>query len=195
MLDDTLGRRDFIAVSCTAIASAWLAADPNELRASLAHAARALAPAPASSWEFLTPDQAADVDAIVAQIIPTDDLPGAREAGAVHFVDHSLATWARGQRDSFVQGLDELNREAGHRWPGTSRFAALPPDRQIELLHAVEQTPFFKTMRFFTIAGTFANPSWGGNHDKIGWRILGFEDRFVWQPPFGEYDADVNGRK
>ena len=195
MLDDTLGRRDFIAVSCTAIASAWLAADPNELRASLAHAARALAAAPASSWEFLTPDQAADVDAIVAQIIPTDDLPGAREAGAVHFVDHSLATWARGQRDSFVQGLDELNREAGHRWPGTSRFAALPLGRQIELLHAVEQTPFFKTMRFLTIAGTFANPSWGGNHDRIGWRMLGFEDRFVWQPPFGEYDADVNGRK
>jgi gluconate 2-dehydrogenase gamma chain len=195
MLDDALGRRDFIAGSCTAIASAWLAADPNELRASLAHAARALATAPASSWEFLTPDQAADVDAIVAQIIPTDDLPGAREAGAVHFVDHSLATWARGQHETFVHGLDELNREAGRRWPEASRFAALSPDRQIELLHAVEQTPFFKTMRFFTIAGTFANPSWGGNHDKIGWRILGFEDRFVWQPPFGEYDADVNGRK
>jgi gluconate 2-dehydrogenase gamma chain len=195
MLDDALGRRDFIAASCTAIASVWLDADPNELRASLAHAARArAAPAPLS-WEFFTPAQAADVDAIVAQIIPTDDVPGAREAGAVHFVDHSLATWARGQRDSFVQGLDELNRDAGRRWPGARRVAALPPDRQIELLHAVEQTPFFKTMRFFTIAGTFANPSWGGNHDKIGWRILGFEDRFVWQPPFGDYDADVNGRK
>jgi gluconate 2-dehydrogenase gamma chain len=194
MLDDALGRRDFIAASCTAIASAWLAADPIELRASLAHAARALA-APGSAWEFLTPDQAADVDAIAAQIIPTDDVPGAREAGAVHFVDHSLATWARGQRDSFVQGLDELNREAGRRFSGASRFAALPPDRQIELLHAVEQAPFFKTMRFLTIAGTFANPSWGGNHDRIGWRILGFEDRFVWQPPFGDYDADVNGRK
>jgi hypothetical protein len=37
-------------------------------------------------------------------------------------------------------------------------------------------------MRFFTVAGTFANLSWGGNHDKVG-GILGFEDRFIWQPP------------
>jgi gluconate 2-dehydrogenase gamma chain len=193
MLDDALDRRAFLAASCTAIASAWLAADPDQLRASLAHAARAVERP--LDWDFLTPDQAADVDAIAAQIIPTDDLPGAREAGAVHFVDHSLATWARGQREPFIHGLDALNREAGHRWPGASRFAALSPEHQIELLHAVERTPFFQTMRFFTIAGTFANPSWGGNHDNIGWRILGFEDRFVWQPPFGDYDADANGRK
>jgi gluconate 2-dehydrogenase gamma chain len=195
MLDHALDRRAFLAASGTAIASAWLAADPDQLRASLAHAARARAAAPAPSWEFLTPDQAADVDAIVAQIIPTDDLPGAREAGAVYFVDHSLATWAHDQRAPFARGLDELNREARFRWPGAGRFVALSSERQIELLHAIEQTPFFKSIRFVTIAGTFANPSWGGNHDKIGWRILGFEDGFVWQPPFGDYDADANPRK
>ena len=192
MIDDALGRRDFLAASCTAIASAWLAAEPSQLRASLAHAARVLA---APAWEFLTPDQAADVDAIAAQIIPTDDLPGAREAGAVYFVDHSLATWAQGQRDPFTHGLDGLNREVGHRWPGTDRFASLSHERQIELLHAVEHTPFFQMIRFFTIAGTFANPSWGGNRDKSGWRILGFEDRFVWQPPFGDYDPGANATK
>lgn len=192
MFDDALGRRDFLAASYTAIASAWLAAEPDQLRASLAHAARALA---APAWEFLTPDQAADVDAIAAQILPTDDLPGAREAGAVHFVDHSLATWAHGQRDPFTHGLDGLNREAGHRWPGTGRFASLSAERQIELLHAVEHTPFFQMIRFLTIAGTFANPSWGGNRDKIGWRILGFEDRYVWQPPFGDYDGGANATK
>jgi gluconate 2-dehydrogenase gamma chain len=193
MLDDALGRRAFLATSATAIASAWLAADPDELRASLARAARAVAQP--LKWEFLTSEQAADVDAIAAQIIPTDDLPGAREAGAVYFVDHSLATWAQRQREPFARGLDALNREAGHRWPGAGRFATLPSERQIELLHATEQTPFFQTMRFLTIAGTFANPSWRGNHDKIGWQILGFEDRYVWQPPFGDYDADANAVK
>jgi hypothetical protein len=50
-------------------------------------------------------------------------------------------------------------------------------------------------IRFLTIAGTFANPSWGGNRDKIGWRLLGFEDRFVWQPPFGDYDPGANATK
>jgi gluconate 2-dehydrogenase gamma chain len=188
MLNDPLGRRAFLTASGTAFASAWLAADPDLLRASLAHA-RARVAAPTPTWEFLTPDQAADVDAIAAQIIPTDDLPGAREAGVVHFVDHALATWGHDQRDPFVSGLGELNRDAQQRWPGAGRFATLAPERQIELLHAVEQTPFFKMMRFVTVAGTFADPSWGGNHDRIGWRILGFEDRFVWQPPFGAYDA------
>lgn len=194
MLDDALGRRAFLTTSCTAIASAWLAANTDQLRASLAHA-RARAAAPAPSWEFLTPDQAADVDAIAAQIIPTDDLPGAREAGAVHFVDHSLATWAHDQRDAFAGGLDGLNGDARKRWPDAGRFVALSAERQLELLHAAEQTPFFQTMRFFTIAGTFANPSWGGNHDKVGWRILGFEDRFVWEPPFGDYEAGAGERK
>lgn len=191
MLDDAVSRRAFLAASCGAFASAWLAADPDELRASLAHAARACQAAHPPAWEFFTPDQAADVDAIAAQIIPTDDLPGAREAGAVYFTDHSLATWAQNQREAVSRGLDDLNRQANHRWPGAGRFAVLSSERQIELLHAVEQTPFFQMMRFDTIAATFANPSWGGNRDKVGWRILGFEDRFAWQPPFGEYDADA----
>jgi gluconate 2-dehydrogenase gamma chain len=195
MLDDSLGRRAFLAASGTAIASAWLAADPDQLRASLAHARDARAAALPPPWEFLTPEQAADMDAIAAQIIPTDDLPGAREAGVVHFVDHSLATWGQDQRDPFASGLDELNRDAQRRWPGTGRFATLSPARQVELLRAAEKTPFFQMMRFVTVAGTFANPSWGGNHDHIGWRILGFEDRFVWQPPFGAYDASGGAAK
>jgi gluconate 2-dehydrogenase gamma chain len=188
MIDDALSRRAFLAASGSAFASAWLAADPDELRASLEHAARAVGRR--GDWEFFTPEQAADVDAIAAQIIPSDDLPGAREAGAVYFFDHALATWAEDQREAFSRGLDDLNRRTHGRSPEAHRFAALSPEQQIDLLHAVEHTPFFQMARFATIAGTFANPSWGGNRDKAGWRILGFEDRFVWQPPFGDYDAD-----
>jgi len=193
MLEDVMHRRAFVLASCGAFASAWLATDPGKLGASLAHAARVRAGRGAQAWEFFTVDQAADVDAISAQILPTDDLPGAREAGVAQFLDHSLSTWAQGQRDDFTSGLDDLNRRVGDRWPGVGRFATLSSERQIELLRVVEQTPFFQMMRFATIAGTFANPSWGGNRDKAGWRILGFEDRFFWEPPFGDYDADVTG--
>jgi gluconate 2-dehydrogenase gamma chain len=186
MNDLALSRRLFLAASGTALAAAWLAADPRALRASLAHAARArVTPEP---WQFFTPDEAADVDAIAAQIIPTDDLPGAREAGAVYFMDHGYATWATEQQGAFRIGLADLTERVQAYWPGTGRFAALSTARQIELLHRVEQTPFFQSLRFGTVAGTFANPSWGGNRDKSGWRILGFEDRFVWEPPFGDYD-------
>ena len=32
----------------------------------------------------------ATVEAAMARIIPTDDLPGAREAGFAHFIDHQV---------------------------------------------------------------------------------------------------------
>ena len=194
MHDDALGRRAFLTTTTTTIASAWLAASPDQLRASLAHA-RAHATVRGPSWQSFTPAQAADVDAIAAQILPTDNLPGAREAGVVHFADHSLSTWARDQRDLLAHGLNDLNRAARQRWSGAGRFATLSSEQQIALLRAVESTPFFQGIRFLTLAGTFANPSWGGNHDKIGWQILGFEDRFMWEPPFGDYDADANAKK
>ena len=191
MIDDLLNRRAFLSASSTALAAAWLAADPAQLRASLLHAARARGRS--QTFEYFTPEQAADVDAIAAQIIPTDDLPGAREAGVVHFMDHSLATWAQDQQAAFVGGLGDLNHEVATRWPGTDRFAQLPSEQQNSLLHAVDQSPFFQMVRFATVAGTFANPSWGGNQEKVGWRILGFEDRFMWEPPFGAYDGDAAG--
>jgi gluconate 2-dehydrogenase gamma chain len=192
VLDDPVGRRAFLAASGAAFASAWLAADPAAVRASLLHAAQAAslsASGPPPPWEVLTAEDAADVDAIAAQIIPTDDLPGAREAGAVYFIDHALATWGAEQRAPFMAGLRDLNREARRRWPDAGRFATLPAERQVALLQAVEGTPFFQAIRFATVAATFTNPSWGGNRGKVGWRILGFDDRFVWQAPFGDYDA------
>src|SRR5262245_36499531 len=42
---------------------------------------------------FLTAAEAADIEAVAAQIIPTDDSPGAREAGVVYFIDRALATF------------------------------------------------------------------------------------------------------
>ena len=31
---------------------------------------------------------------------------------------------------------------------------------------------------------------YGGNRDKVGWKLIGFEDRFHWNAPFGHYDAE-----
>src|SRR5207249_5481375 len=134
-------RRAFLAASGAALATIWLAARPEEIRASLAHAARAARARRPLPREALTPQQAADVEAIAAQIFPTDETPGAREAHVVDFIDHSLATWAAPQREDLIRGLDELNAEAARNWPGASRFALLAPKRQLELLRARDQTP------------------------------------------------------
>jgi gluconate 2-dehydrogenase gamma chain len=35
-----------------------------------------------------------------------------------------------------------------------------------------------------------SNPEYGGNFNKMGWKLIGFDDRFSWAPPFGWYDAN-----
>src|SRR4029079_13406410 len=119
--------RAFLAVTATGLGAAFVAARPDEIRASLAHAARTAPP-----LEVLTPEQAADIDAITSQILPTDDLPGAHEAGVVHFLDHSLASWGANQKDAALAGLAAFNGAVAQRFPGTARFALLTPAQQLE---------------------------------------------------------------
>ena len=59
----------------------------------------------------------------------------------------------------------------------------------------IERTPFFQAVRFDTIVGMFALPTWGGNRDYAGWHMLGLEHQPQFQPPFGYYDADANARR
>jgi hypothetical protein len=53
-----------------------------------------------------------------------------------------------------------------------------------------EKAELFNVIRYGTIAGMLANPEWGGNYQKTGWRWIGFDDRFSWAAPFGWYDRD-----
>jgi hypothetical protein len=39
----------------------------------------------------------------------------------------------------------------------------------------------------------FSLPSYGGNRDGVGWKLIGFEDSHVFYPPFGHYDRDYPG--
>src|SRR5207253_6848167 len=117
---------------------------------------------------------------------------GARDAGAVFFVDRALASFAKAQRPLFAKGMAELHEAAAKR--GARSFAALPAARQAEVLHAMEaaKSEFFGGARAAVIAGMFADPQYGGNRNKVGWRLLGFEDRFHWTAPFGWYDRAEN---
>jgi hypothetical protein len=85
-------RRDFLMQSVVGAGSVWLAAAWPEVLAAQQHAhhtMRAVAAGAPAKLEFLTPAQAADVEAIASLIIPTTDTPGAREAGVVYFTAHS----------------------------------------------------------------------------------------------------------
>ena len=164
-------------------------ADLVSIEAALASAAQQTA-----GFKALTSAQATTLDAAVSRILPSvDGRPGAHEAGAVYFIDQSLATFNSRQKAPYVRGLRDLDQRAG-RLVKSATFAALPSARQDEVLKAIEQTPFFQMLRVDTIFGTFALPVWGGNRNHAGWQLLGLTHQPAYQPPFGYYDADANTR-
>ncbi len=143
--------------------------------------------------QFLTGDEAAEVDAICGQIIPTDATPGAREAGVVLFVDRALLGFYAHQAGWFRSGLMEFQDACRKSRPQAGPFSSWPSAQQIEFLHTVDRTAFFEVLRQLTVMGMFSMPSYGGNRDGVGWKLLGFEDLHAFQPPFGYYDRDYPG--
>jgi gluconate 2-dehydrogenase gamma chain len=140
------------------------------------------------TYTLLGAADAADVEALTSQIIPSDDTPGAREAGVTFFIDRALGSFFAHWRPGFMQGLAGFQAAVRAAHPQAASFAALSSERQIEFLHSVDQTPFFEQARLLTACGMFSNPSYGGNRGGIGWKLLGFEDQHIFEPPFGYYD-------
>jgi gluconate 2-dehydrogenase subunit 3-like protein len=175
---DPLSRRQFVGAMAGSLAATWIAG--------------ASRPVLASAAGVLDPSQLRDLDAITALILPTDDTAGAREARVVDFIDRALASFATDQRPLFDAGLADLKARAARRVPGAESFAALGAADAVALLQELdaEQSPFFEAVRVATISGFLANPEYGGNAGKAGWKAIGFDDRFVWSAPFGWYDAE-----
>jgi gluconate 2-dehydrogenase gamma chain len=193
MSADESSRRRFLRTAGQSLGVAWLGLNWPQLAAAV-DAARAAVQSTASfKFNFLTPAEAADVEAVAAQIIPTDDTPGAREAGVVYFVDGALATFFSRLAVPFRAQLHEFHAACRAAHPDASGFAALSSDRQIDFLTKVERTPFFDTMHLLTLLGMFSMPFYGGNRDAVGWKLLGFEDLHAFEPPFGYYDRDYPG--
>lgn len=181
-------RRDFVASSGALVGGAWLAANLPAIEAAAAHARRALARR--APLEILTPEEARELEAVAAQIIPTDETPGAREAGVIYFMDKALGTFGSQFLGPVRGGLPDLLKTAHAKNPAVRGFAELSSEQQMEVLRSMEQTPFFGAVRFLTVAGMFGDPSYGGNRDRLGWRLLGFDAGHAHQPPFGYYDAN-----
>jgi len=175
-------RRAFLAGSITGLNAAWVAANYPAILAAQDHVRQSTQAGQLPRLTFFTEAQAAEIEAIAAQIIPTDETLGAREAHCVYFIDRALSTFARASQAAYTQGLQDLQSKAG-------KFSALPPEQQIKLLTEIEKTPFFNLVRTHTVIGFFARPVHGGNYDKIGWKLIGYDDSLKHKPPFGYYDA------
>jgi gluconate 2-dehydrogenase gamma chain len=166
-----LSRREMLRRSA---ALGAVAAVPPEL---LAQAARA------APYANLTAAEAATLEALVARLIPSDaNGPGALEAGAARYIDRALGEALAAQGPAYAAGLAALEAHALAIAGGS--FAALPPERQDELIGDLEQgrvpglapssTAFFELVLGATLEGTFGDPHYGGNQDFIGWELVGY---------------------
>jgi len=133
--------------------------------------------------QTLTPAEADLLDAVVARLIPSDELgPGAKEAGAVHYIDRALGGALASSRQAYTSGLAALDK-----YSQSSRgdaFARLSPIDQDSVLIDVEtgaatgftgsSAVFFNMVLNHTHQGTFGDPYYGGNANFVGWDLIGY---------------------
>jgi gluconate 2-dehydrogenase gamma chain len=169
----TANRFDDVLKSCAMISRRAL------LSALPAIAAAAQLSRSSGRFEFFTPEEARDADAIAEQIIPQDESPGAKQAGVVHFLDQAVSRYFPDQQNLYRKGLREL---AG--------FASLSQEHQSQRLRSMEKTEFFEAIRTHTIMGFLADPKYGGNPGGVGWKLIGFSAEHIYRPPFGAYDGE-----
>lgn len=180
----------FLIKSLTGVSSVWLALRLPEIVAAQEHAHQAVQSTTPAKFEFLTPEQATEIESVAAQIIPTDDSPGAREARVIYFIDRALTTFDKEQQPVYLKGLKDLQAKQKKMFKNSAKFSDLNSEQQIKVLKAFEKNRFFDVVRAHTIMGFLADPSQGGNYDKVGWKLIGFKDDFYFKPPFGYYDRE-----
>jgi gluconate 2-dehydrogenase alpha chain len=121
--------------------------------------------------------------ALFERMFPADEKgPGATEIGVVPYLDGALAGAYADMIEPYRLGLAALDR-AAKQLCGRS-FADCEVEQQDELVGKLErgeladfrtppQQSFFDMLREHLQEGLFADPAYGGNHDKLGWRFLG----------------------
>jgi gluconate 2-dehydrogenase gamma chain len=147
------------------------------------------------AWRFFTAEEASLVDAIVEQIIPTDEWMGAKDAGVTNFIDKQLVTHLSRFQNKYREGLYSLAitcQELYHK-----KFHELPWNDQTEFLKKIENgshneltsihgkyeggriwnggddRSFFRLIRDHTMAGFYGSPRHGGNRKYVSYRMIG----------------------
>jgi gluconate 2-dehydrogenase gamma chain len=203
---------------------------------------------------FFNGQQRATIEAAMARIIPTDDQPGAREAGTIDFLDRYLSgldfiyakpdgsgfeklegkradAWKQRIdiiRAKYVDGIMELDRRSQSQFG--AEFVRLASEQQDRILAwmehpanqagteeaksaepALQQTnaevdlDFFSLLALHTRQGFYSDPIYGGNKNRVGWKLIGFEGpeslaethagRFTTLPFFAEQQIDWEEEK
>jgi len=204
-------RRQFLLHGITGVSSVWLSAHFPAVLSAATHAHQAAKSQSPTKFDFLSLEQAAEIDAIASRIIPTTDTPGAHEAGVVYFIDRALVTFAKSSQKTCLDGLSDLQILVAETFPGTKTFSSATPAQQDQILQSLDEqsaagsrrsrrfrpagASFFGIVRALTVMGFLIDPESDrrGNRDGVGWKLIGRDPSHLFQPPFGYYDKDYPG--
>jgi len=150
-----------------------------------------------SSHVTFTDEEYDAVAAACERLLPRDEDVGAADLGVPGYVDRALSDQRMSHvKDDFIRGLDALMRRAQAQ--RGKPFAQLTPEAQDELLTVFKNSPkssgeghWYELLVVLTMEGAFSDPSYGGNKDRKGWALIGFETS---EPPPG-YDGMHAGHK
>ena len=131
----------------------------------------------------LNPREARTVDAVFERMFPADqNLPGAREIGVAAYLDRALAGAYAEHLGTYRIGLSLLDLASASRF-GCDFVSAAESEQdtiiadletgQIAKWSLPDQRAFFALLRAHLQEGLFSDPAYGGNRDKLGWKVLG----------------------
>ena len=138
---------------------------------------------PLSPWRFLTKQEGTLLDALVEQIIPTDEWPGARDAGVTNFIDKQLVGPYIRYQDVYRRGMAAIQDTCKSEFQ--KAFETLHFDLQTKFLEKMESgkmkgdlwtrgldREFFGLLRNHTMQGFYGSPRHGGNKGNISYKML-----------------------
>jgi Gluconate 2-dehydrogenase subunit 3 len=209
MVND-LSRRNFLSRAGVGVSAVWLSTHWTAIVAAAEHAHQAAKSSVPQKFLFFSHEQANEIDSITARIIPSDETPGAREAGVVYFIDRALTTFAADDQKTYREGLPAMQVRVRELFPTIEKFSSAAPDQQDRILNSFDNhagsaqrmyssngnaSSFFETLRVHTIVGFLIDPDSGraGNRDGVGWKLIGRDLDHMFKPPFGYYDKDYAG--
>ena len=131
----------------------------------------------AGPLETFSSEEARLVEALCDQIIPADDVAGAKEAGVLFYIDRQLAGPLHRFASAYHENLPGL--AASCKQSKGRDFTDLPFSQQTEFLKQLEAPnlkEFFALVVDHTMQGFYGSPKHGGNRGEVSWDSLGIRD-------------------
>jgi gluconate 2-dehydrogenase gamma chain len=128
-----------------------------------------------------TNEEFAIVTALCDRVLPKDEDPGAVEANVPEYIDQALQQQQlRKMKDDFLGGVAAIDRRCQRMHK--VGFVKATPAQQDDVITVFKESPpdtgefkWYEILIALNLEGYLGDPSYGGNKDKVGWKVMGFD--------------------